>query len=153
MENKTLRAEKETYVRENGTKGVRTVLKGKTLTQQQFKDECDVNKIMDKYLKTGSITHLNNRQSGAYLNLVDLPDYQQCLDITIQAQNTFMALPAKIRNKFENDPEKLIQYLADPKNIEESIKLGLRNKPKEEVVSNKVPATDPVAPTEPVPGS
>ena len=36
----------------------------KSLTQQQFQAECDVNTIMAKYRKTNMITHLNNRQGN-----------------------------------------------------------------------------------------
>ena len=36
---------------------------GESLTQQQFKEECDVNHILAKYRKTNMITHLNKHQT------------------------------------------------------------------------------------------
>lgn len=105
------------------------------LTQQQWKDECDVNKIMEQMYKTGSLTHIRNQQTGAYADLTDLPDYQTSLNTIIKANETFEALPAEIRTRFKNDPAELIAFIDDEKNIEESYKLGLRVRPKH-IVTN-----------------
>jgi len=39
-----------------------------------------------------------------------------------------MALPSDVRKRFSNDPAELIDFLADKKNDEEAIKLGLKIK-------------------------
>jgi len=102
-------------------------------TQQQFKDQCDVNKIIKKYNKTGELTHL--RQSkGVFADLTYVGDYRQALDKVIQANKSFMELNSQTRNRFQNDPQKLIEFLADPKNESEAIELGLimaKEKPQE----------------------
>lgn len=127
MEN--LRAQKVRYKRENGTYGVRTVHVGESLTQQQFKDDQDVNIIMAKFAKTKDPRVLKLRDAGVYIDLVDAPDYQESMQAIINAQNAFAAIPAEVRlEKFNNDPSKMIKFLKDPKNDDEAIKLGLKVK-------------------------
>lgn len=99
-----------------------------SVTQQQFKDQCDVNKIIEKYQATGEIHHLA-RESGAYADLSNIPDYQTALNTVIRAEQTFDMLPAAIRERFKNDPSELLTFIQDPKNKEEGIKLGLFNEP------------------------
>lgn len=138
-------------VRANGRRRVQTEIEGKTLTQQQFKDQTDVNNIMEKYRKTGSITHINNSATGVYLDLTTMPDYEQSLNTVIRGQNAFAAMPADIRQRFGNDPAQLIRFLADPSKQEEAIQLGLRIRPPQ----SQQPVTPPPAPGTPeshVPG-
>lgn len=110
--------------RPDGSIRVVTVNEDPDMCQQQFKEDCDVNLIMEKFLKTGQITH--TRPPGYYMDLVDLPDYQESLNAVIEAGNRFMELPAKIRLKFDNDPGKFIAYLENPENDKEAISLGLK---------------------------
>lgn len=94
-----------------------------TLTQQHFKDDCDVNVIMDRYACTGVM------ESGTRQPIFDdfsvKFNYQRALDRMIEAEDRFMALPAKVRERFANDPAKLLQFLADEKNRPEAESLGL----------------------------
>jgi len=114
-------------VRPNGTKRVATPKSEEpSLTQQQFAKDCDVNNIIAKYKKTGSVTHVRNRTEGVYANLVDIPDYAEALQQIIHANETFGELPAQTRARFANDPQLLIEFLKDPKNDEQAIELGLR---------------------------
>lgn len=115
-------------IRENGTNRVQSINNDPDMCQQQFKQDCDVNHIMEKYLKTGVISHI--RGPGHYLDLVDLPDYQESLHTVIKAQDKFMELPADVRLQFDNDPHKFIEFLGDPSKEAEHIKMGLRS-PKE----------------------
>lgn len=117
-------------VRSNGTKRVATPKSEEpSLTQQQFKKDCDVNNIIAKYKKTGSVTHIRNRVEGVYADLTNIPSYDEALQQIIHANNTFNELPALVRARFANDPQQLINFLQDPENVEESIKLGLRERP------------------------
>ena len=43
-------------------------------TKQAFKDECDVNLIADRWIRTGQISHVNNAQ-GVFANFDDVDDY------------------------------------------------------------------------------
>ena len=114
--------------RENGTLRVQTVNSKPTRTQQQHKDECDVNLIIAKYKKTGLITHLN-KNPGAYSDLTEIPSYTEALQTIITASDAFNALPSDFRYELHNDPQELINFLKNPANDERAIKLGLKVKP------------------------
>jgi len=114
--------------RPDGSKRVQTINEEPTLTQQQFKDEVNINNIVKKYKKTGQWTHLHGK-TGTFADFSELPSYQDALHTVMKADESFMQLPSTLRTKFNNNPQELITYLSDPKNIEESIQLGLRQKP------------------------
>lgn len=86
--------------------------------------ETDINNIMKKYEKTGVITHINEAipQFG---DVSKLGDYQACLHQVMQAEQLFSELPARVRERFLNDPAQFIAFMDDEKNLEEAIKLGL----------------------------
>lgn len=111
--------------RANGQVRVQTINDEPSLTQGQYKDMTDVNKIMEKFRKTGSISHINNRTQGVYADLTNIPDYEGSLNSVLRAQKAFSDMPAKVRERFNNDPSKLIEFLSNPANKKEGIDLGL----------------------------
>ena len=109
--------------------------------QQSFKDECDINRIVSQYTKTGTWSGSLRPPTlqphfGDFSNVLD---YQESLNRIIEAQAAFDALPARVRERFQNDPVKLLAFLDDEGNLDEAIKLGLAVK-KEPSPS----ATDPL---------
>ncbi|AXH75464.1 MAG: internal scaffolding protein [Microviridae sp.] len=106
-------------------------------TKQSFKDECDINTIMRRYQLTGEIAHLSQR-SPIFGDFPEM-DFNQAMAIVVQARENFSQLPAEVRDRFANDPARLLAFLQDPDNREEGIKLGLLRKP-------EPPAKPPVAP-------
>jgi len=114
--------------RSDGTLDIGHVNDEPSLTQQQFKDECDINNIMKSYQETGTINHLNPR-TAVYGDFHDVKDFKESLELVQAANETFMLLPATIRTRFENDPAKLVEFCNDPNNLEEAIQLGLAEKP------------------------
>ena len=116
-----------------------------TMTQQQFKDEADINRLVDRFLRTGEVPPVDGR--AMYGDFIDVPDgYQAALNAVIEAQAGFDALPSKIRQRFDNDPAELLSFLQDPKNLDEAVELGLLEKP---VPAEPVQATTPAEPVEP----
>ena len=95
-----------------------------TLTQQQFKDDCNLNVIMDRLLAGKDVEHFRN-VAGEFGDFTSIPDYQSSLNIVIAGQASFAALPANIRNRFSNDPAKFLEFFNDPSNYTEAVKLGL----------------------------
>lgn len=95
-----------------------------TLTKQSFKDECDINNILKKYETTGSLPSLilENPQYGDYS---DVPTYQDALDTVMKAEEQFSALSSKLRDRFDNDPAKFLEFADNPENKEELFELGL----------------------------
>lgn len=98
-----------------------------SMTIQAAAAETDINVMMARYQRTGSF-HGSTQVPSVLPNYGDfsvLPDYQEALSIVMQAQDTFAALPASVRDRFGNDPTKMLNFLADDNNREEALKLGL----------------------------
>lgn len=111
--------------------------------KQEFKRECDVNNILKQYSRTGMLNHVSARAAqGMYADLPDSVDYQESIALVRDAEYRFMSLPAKIRDRFGNDPASFLAFCADPKNLEEMRALGLANKP-------TVTEAEPPPPSEP----
>jgi len=94
-------------------------------TQQHFKDECDINYVLKNFgIDALAVSPLQPR----YGDFTDVVDYHSALNAVIAAEDQFMALPANIRKRFDNDPSKLIDFMENPANREEAESLGLVNK-------------------------
>lgn len=111
---------------------------GTTGAKQSFRDECDINKIMKTWQLTGEFSHVN-RLTPTYGDFSNPTDYQEALHQIEAAQADFDALPSEVRRAMGNDPGTLLEFMADPANLEEAQRLGL------------VPPDPPEAP-EPKPG-
>ena len=114
-----------------------------TLAQQQFRDECDINTILDRFGVTGMVP-TNVRQPLA-MDFIEATDYQSALNALIEAEQSFMEMPAKVRAEFDNDPGKFIDFFEREENRERAIELGLIQKPAETPTQGAVPP--PVPPT------
>lgn len=117
---------KKTDPRSNSknTLRVMTINEEPTRTQQQFKDDVNVNNIMKRYKKTGQITHLSGRQ-GQYMNLTSAPDYFEAMQKIATANSAFLTLPSEVRRRFGNDPALLLEFIHDERNYDEGVKLGI----------------------------
>lgn len=97
-----------------------------SLTKQSFRDECEINNIMKKWQKTGMMDHLAkvSPQFGDFSNYTS-DSYQDALNIVITAQEAFAALSSDIRGRFYNDPTYFLDFVNNPDNADEIVKLGL----------------------------
>lgn len=86
-----------------------------SMTQQSFKEQCDVNNIMAKYQKTGVIDHINVYE-GHYGD-VDGTTFTEAMQTVANAQTMFMDLPSRAREAFDHDPAKFLDYV---NNLEET---------------------------------
>lgn len=100
---------------------------GDTMTQQNFKAECDINTILKKYQKTGLVTHVS-QHNGDYVDLSTPVDYQTALNVVINAQASFDSLPSTIRKQFNNDPGTFVAFACNPENNEALIEMGLKKR-------------------------
>lgn len=97
----------------------------KSMTKQSHKAECDINNIMKRFEKTGIIEHAN-RFEGNYGDFTQVPDdYQAAVQLVTNAQEMFMTLPAKVRARFDNDPGAFLEFVSDPRNLDEMREMGL----------------------------
>ena len=86
-----------------------------TPTQQHAKAECDINNILRQYDRTGLITHINTA-TAQYGDFTEVNEYQESLNMVMNAQEAFMALPSAIRKQFENDPGQFFEFATNPEN-------------------------------------
>lgn len=103
--------------------------KGKTMVQTHFMDECDINQIIAK-ARRGIVPQVFFTQKspwfGDFSNGLSYHDMQNVL---IDTEKAFMELPAKVRERFKNDPAALVAFLDNEDNRDEAIKLGLIPEP------------------------
>jgi phage internal scaffolding protein len=114
-----------------------------SLAQQHFKDECDINNILRQFNITGLLPQ--SPLSPRYGDFSGISDYHTALNRVIAAQDEFDALPAQIRSRFDNDPQKLIEFLGNEENRPEAETLGLVDKAAAEVVEAAENTPDKVA--------
>lgn len=99
-----------------------------TMTQQGFKDECDINVIMAHYEKNEFlIDPMTPRTAGEPLfgDFSDIPDLMTAQNKLIEAQEMFDLLPARIRKDFDNDPVAFVEFCQDPANEEKLRDYGI----------------------------
>lgn len=113
------------------------VVSGKSRTKQAFKEQTDINKIIARFNKTGMITHLN-RKAPFYGDVSGFVDYQDALEKVAAAQELFRGMSSEVRERFDNDPAKMVAFLNNPSNLDEAIKLGMAVK--RPVVAPEAPA-------------
>jgi len=119
--------------------------KDEKLTQQSSKDECDINLIVERAKRGADITHLTTKVPQ-YGDFTQIPtDLRECLLQVRKADAAFMSLDAAVRRRFENDPVLLLDFLNDPKNRDEAIKLGLVAAPEVTVPPVVEPPAPPIA--------
>lgn len=101
---------------------------GESMTKQEFKDECDINTIIDRFgIGENPIEALKWVEN---VDIVDAAvDYQTAMNQLNEARDQFMTLPAKVRSKFDNSPHLFVNFVSDPANAEEMYSMGLAVKP------------------------
>lgn len=114
-----------------------------SLTQQQFKEEADINTIVRRFGITGQMPE--NPRVPHYGDFTEVTDYQTALNAVRAAEEAFLALPAAVRAEFNNDPQLLLEAVEDPRNLDRLRELGLANPAKVEA-----PPAPASAPPEPI---
>lgn len=82
-----------------------------TMVQQQFKDEVDVNTILRRFGAGISLWRVGTPQ-GFYADFRDVHDYDSAVRKVEQVHARFMELPADTREKFGNDPGRLVDAVS-----------------------------------------
>lgn len=113
------------------------------LTQQNCKDECDLNLTLAKYDQG-----LLRPREPMYGDFTGVSDYKTAVDAVQAADEAFMRFPADVRERFGNDPNGMLTFIDNPDNREEAEKLGLlpESEPKGGGDSPPPPEPEPSAP-------
>lgn len=126
------------------------VVRPPSMTKQEFVRETDINNVIKSYSQTGMVNHINAKAAqGAYQDLPDAFDFQESLHIIKQAEEAFMTLPAKVRDRFGQDPAEFLAFLNNPENADEARKLGILKPQEAAPPPIKVEVTNPEKPPEP----
>lgn len=94
-----------------------------SMAQQQFLEECDINTIVERFGLNGEVP--TSVTLPTYGDFSGVNDFQSAMNAVLVAQAQFMELPAKVRSRFDNDPQKLLEFVSDDANIPEARVLGL----------------------------
>lgn len=98
---------------------------GPSLTDQSMAEECDVNRILERYQRTGVMDHVN-RYEGSYGDFLDAPsDYQTAINQVMAADDAFATLPSAVRRRFGNSVADFLLFCSDDRNRGEMQSLGL----------------------------
>lgn len=95
-----------------------------TLAQQHSAQECDINYIVERFGVTGQLPPQTG-PAPTYGDFTGILDYRDALHAVMAADEAFMALPAKVRERFDNDPALFVDFCSDGNNISEMMELGL----------------------------
>lgn len=102
-----------------------------SLTQQHFTDEVNLNTMVKRMgLTDGSIpaAAFDPKLFGPITDFGEGHNLKDVLDASRAAGELFGQLPADIRRRFNNDPGYLLDFVLNPANAEESLRLGLLQK-------------------------
>lgn len=105
---------------------------GDSMTEQSHKDSVNINKLFAKYQNTGVMGNQRDVEQLKFGDFSEAFDFQKAQNKLLKASvdyekfaERFDDLPSTTRKRFENNPKKLLDFLADERNMDEARKLGL----------------------------
>jgi phage internal scaffolding protein len=111
-----------------------------SMAQQQFREECDINIIMERFGRTGEL--IAPVRMPQYGDFDGVNDYHSAMNAIVEAQSAFEQLPAKLRARFSNDPAEFVEFCMNDENRDEAIRLGLVQAPIQALAPVSEPSTD-----------
>lgn len=97
--------------------------KDKSLALQSQAQDADINVIVKRFGLTGLAPQVP--VPPTYGDFEAVSDYREALDMIREADRSFMALPAEVRSKFDNDASRFVDFCMDKNNLDEMRKMGL----------------------------
>lgn len=98
---------------------------GESLTQQQFRDETDINKIVERAVRTGNAELFTSTERAEFYDSSNFVDYQTSLGIIADVKDDFDSLPARTRRQFDDNPDNYVAFMINPRNAQKAIEMGL----------------------------
>lgn len=104
-----------------------------SLTQQEFKESCDINNILAKFAVQAQAlgvepSKLMPQDQGTYGDFSNLDDFQTAQNKIAFLNDQFSNLPSNVRRKFGDDLNTFIGAISDPTRIDELGEMGVWNK-------------------------
>lgn len=123
--------------------------KDPSLVREADSVDADINVIMKRYTQSGVIPMNADLVARMPLNGTEFPDgfdFRMAQDLIAQGRQAFMALPADIRSRFQNDPAQFVEFCSDRDNLPALRKMGLAQAPQDAASAPGGSATPPPAP-------
>ena len=105
-----------------------------SMTDRSFKDECDINKIVERCIRVGWPEDPGTGQYGDFVNMPGT--LQEAFDMMHDAEDKFSALPSDVRRAFDNDPQQFLLSFQDPSQRDLLIAHGLIDVPADSQKAN-----------------
>jgi len=110
------------------------------LTSQEFTEDADINTIVRRFGLTGELPgDWKAPQTGDFTHITD---FQTALNMVKATEEKFMEMPARLRERFHNNPQHLLSFLDNDENREEAQRLGLLKEIPPQSAPGNPPATD-----------
>lgn len=94
------------------------------ITVQADANSVDINKMIERIEKGGMLPALKSGQPF-YGDVSSFDGLADSLMKVQEAEHLFMTMSAKIRERFDNDPVKMIEFLSNEENRSEAEELGM----------------------------
>lgn len=113
-------------------------------TSQEFKDDSDINTIVERFGITGQLPDPGSVKAPLEGDFHEIYDFQSALNVVRAAEESFMQMPADVRAEFKNDPGRFVDFVNNPANRARAEELGIvlkheQPKPPEPVLVKVVP--------------
>jgi phage internal scaffolding protein len=132
------------YDRDQATADTALACDDPSLAQQHMADDADINTIVKRFGLTGQLPE--NVRLPEYGDFTGVNDYASALRALSDADENFMEIPAELRARFSNSPQRFLEFVENPNNSEELYSLGLAVRPSGgEQPSRDAPTAQPSA--------
>lgn len=126
------------------SRSVKFVSLDESRAKQAFKDECDINTLVERFGLGYEMPR--GLRIPRYGDFSEVTDYHSAANALAAARESFDALPAHVRARFQNDPGAFVDFCSDDANEAEMLKMGLIEplpKDNQVVTKSEVPAPGP----------
>ena len=101
------------------------IIFGESLTEQSHKKSCDINNIITAATANPMLLVDPAPDRKVFRDFSSGDDYLELQNKLCEAISMFYDLPAELRDHFEHDPSKVIDFVSDPDNAMEAHQIGL----------------------------
>lgn len=97
-----------------------------SLTQQQFKDECEIESLLKAHNLSQVMGIMNNHgQQPLYGDVSEIPDFHVSQNHVARATEYFEGLPSDVRSRFNNSLSEFLTTLNNPDAREALTEMGV----------------------------
>lgn len=131
-----------------------------SMTLQQYRDEADVNHLIQRFQRTGQFydamtTAQRVKRLPQFGDFSELGDFHAQQNHIVQVYEAFNGMPSKVREAFKHNAAAFVEFVGNPDNFDKCVKMGIFSKddvtkPVEKPVESVVPVTPVEGVNEPV---